>query len=189
MLPTLSRDVTHVAAMDTKVKASAHFTALFWQCQLHISQVGHSACVSNWRGGHCFCLWFHDITILSHHSHRPLFCFNSVNMSLSLHLNSVINDVIETHCSTDLLFAVFICLLEALLIIILSVSPSHVHWLLLLLQVLHHLSTQGIPLISSTQGRSYETTSRFLRNLKKVSKLYNVMHVQCLYTLHTTATT
>ena len=95
----------------------------------------------------------------------------------------------ETHCSTDLLFAVFICLLEALLVIILSVSPSHVHWLLLLLQVLRHLSTQGIPLISSTHGRSYETTSRFLRNLKKVSKLYNVMHVQCLYTLHTTATT
>ena len=39
--PYLSSDVKHVAAMDTKVKASANFAALFWQCQLHISQVGH----------------------------------------------------------------------------------------------------------------------------------------------------
>ena len=80
----LSRDVKHVADMDNRVKASANFAALFWQCQLHISQVGLTPpSPVEWS---CYsCLW-----LPWRHNTEPPHCY-------PLHLLSITHSVTDKH--------------------------------------------------------------------------------------------
>ena len=77
----LFRDVKHVADMDNRVKASANFAALFWQCQLHISQVCLTPPPVEWS---CYsCLWFP----LRHNTESPN-CY-------PLHLHSIAHSIAD----------------------------------------------------------------------------------------------
>ena len=124
--------------------------------------------------GHCSCLGFPWHPTLNRHNWIFVFFNCCTNYSSVVMPFSFLILFICHECCRDLSFIWSVFCWNPLHPHSLCLLPSRVHWLMVLLQVLHRLSMQKTHLTSSADGWSHETTSCFLRNLKKVRKLCGV---------------